>query len=397
MSLPTTEQTPDDPDRLPPARRRRARRLLTPLEADERTAFLDELAHRASPSFDFFLFSLACGLVLGAGLLLDSPALLVLGALLAPLMAPVVGLALGTVTGTVRFFLRSLTGLAIGSVLVFAAGMGAGIITRVWMPARLTQSYLHAQISWPDLLVMAVAAAFTAAALLDNERNPAVPSVGVAYELYLPLVIAGFGFTSGIPHFWPDGLVVFAVHLAGMVLVGAFTLAMFGFRPLTLFGYTVGAAVALIGVVLLVGLTGAGAAITGQVALPTPIPTATYTVTPTLPPTQTPVPPTLTPTLTLTPTITRTPTQTPTLTPTPVYGVIRTADNKGAVLRAQPSGPVLRGYLDGTQVQLLPETVNLNGVVWVRVVAPDGIKGWLVQSLLFGVTPSPSPTRTVTP
>jgi len=79
MNIPNTELIPDDPERLPPARRRRARRLLTPLEAGERTEFVERLAHRTSPSFDFLLFSIFSGVVIGAGLLLDSPYILVLG------------------------------------------------------------------------------------------------------------------------------------------------------------------------------------------------------------------------------------------------------------------------------------------------------------------------------
>jgi len=123
------ELTPDDPDRLPPARRRRARRLLAPVDANERAAFIDRVAHRASPSFDFFLFSLLAGGVIAAGFLLDSSALLLLGALAAPLMAPAVGLSLGTVIGSGRFFFRSLLGLLIGGMLVFLIG---GMLSLVW-------------------------------------------------------------------------------------------------------------------------------------------------------------------------------------------------------------------------------------------------------------------------
>ena len=61
MSLPKSEYIPDDPDLLPPARRRRARRLLAPLEVDERAIVLDQVRRRTSPSFDFFLFSVICG------------------------------------------------------------------------------------------------------------------------------------------------------------------------------------------------------------------------------------------------------------------------------------------------------------------------------------------------
>lgn len=390
MSLHQSEPYPDDPDQLPPARRRRARRLLAPLNADERAAFLDEIAHRASPSFDFFLFSLASGVVFAIGLLLDVPALLVLAAVIAPLMAPAFGISLGTIIGSVRHFTRSLVGMAIGSGLVFLAGSLAGLVTRSWMPPNLTQAYLHAQLSWANFLVLAMGACFTAASMLHEDHNPGLPSVALAYTLYLPLVIAGFGLSSGLPHLWPDGLVVFAIHLAWSALLGALTLAILGFRPLTLFGYTLGGVVTLLGVILLIGLSGAGAVVGGQVALPTQTPTVTFTVTPTATRTPTPVPPTLTSTATTTFTATVPPTETPTPSPTPVFARIQTADGLGAVLRSEPGGVILRSYFDGTLMQVLPEPVELNGVIWVRVIAPDGAEGWMVQGLLATATPSPN-------
>ncbi len=90
--------------RLPRARRRRAQRMLVPPGADERAALLDSLARRAFPSFEFFLFAFLGGVVLGAAYLLDSPALLLLGILLAPLLTPWVGLTLAIMTGSWRFF-----------------------------------------------------------------------------------------------------------------------------------------------------------------------------------------------------------------------------------------------------------------------------------------------------
>jgi hypothetical protein len=84
MSLSSTEHIPDDPDLMPPARRRRARRLLAPLEADERAVVLDQLRRRTSPTFDFFLFSILSAAVFCIGLFLDSPVILVLGAVFCP-------------------------------------------------------------------------------------------------------------------------------------------------------------------------------------------------------------------------------------------------------------------------------------------------------------------------
>lgn len=400
MNLGPSEIHPDDPNQLPPARRRRARRLLAPLEADERAAFLDEVAHRASPSFDFFFLSIAAGLVLSLGLLLDTPAVLLLGAVLSPMMAPAVGVSLGTMIGSVRFFLRSLFGLWIGCMLVFLAGCAAGMATLFWTPPGLGQAYLNAQLTWPNFFVLAVSACLTAAAMTHHERNAAVPSVALAYELYVPLATAGYGLTSGQPHLFPDGLVVFAVHLAWAALLGALTFAVLGFRPLTFFGYTLGGALTLLGVLLLIGLSGAGAAFGGQIALPTATPTITPTITLTPTRTHTPVPPTATLTVTITPTRTPTLTLTVTPSPTPLYARVSTANQSGALLRAEPGGTVLRSYFDGTLIEVLPETETVDGVVWVRVRTPDGLEGWMVQGLLATATPAPNwetPSATASP
>ena len=397
MSLPNSENFPDDPNLLPPARRRRARRLLAPLDADERAATLDRLAHRTSPSFDFFLFSFIAGLFFGIGLLFDSSVLLVLGAVFAPLMAPAVGIALGTIIGSYRFFARSLIGLLIGILLVFMGSALVGIVGRYWMPGQLSQAYLFAQLSWTNFVLLAVGAVFTAVTMAHADRNPAAPSVALAYVIYLPVAVAGFGLSSGVAHLFPDGLVLAAVHLAWVALLGALALAVLGFRPMTLFGYTLGGAVTLVGVILLIGFSAFSAvfgAFGEQLALPTPVPSATLTVTP-VPPTATqtltPVPPSLTPTLTLVPTRTPTATFTASPTPLPIYALVDPAE--GACIREEPDlqaqmvGPC---SLKDTLLQILPETVEADGYTWVKViVVQDGREGWVLQNLLLVATPEP--------
>ncbi len=398
MNLPDNDYIPDDPDKMPPARRRRANRLLVPMEADERAEFLDRLALRTTPTFDFFLFSLISGVVIGIGLITDAPALLVLGALLAPLMAPAVGVALGTITGSVKLFSRSLIALLVSAALVFATGALAGLAAQVaqtWLPLEFSQIYLYSQISWPNFVVLAVGAVWAASAMVHSERNPAMPSAALAYVLHIPLVVAGFGLTSGFPHLWPDGLVIYAVYLAWAALLGSVTLAVMGFRPLTLFGYTVGGAVTLLGIILLIGISGAGAIFGAQVAVPTAIPTPTATITPVppIPPTitltATPLPPTNTPTRTITSTPTVTSTYTPIPTPTPVYAIIRSTE-LGACVRDEPDQPPCHSYLNGTLVQVLPDTIEENGAIWAHViVVQDGREGWILQSLLVAATPEP--------
>ncbi len=397
MSLPKSEQHPDDPENLPPARRRRARRLLAPVDLDERAALVDKLARRASPSFDFFLFSLISGIVLSVGLWLDSPAVLVLGAVLAPMLAPAIGVALGAIVGSMRFFVRSLIALAIGAALVFAAGWGAGAVIDQKITEDLSQAFIHAQISWINIAVLAIASILTAIAFAnpDSENgylNAAAPSVALAYSLYLPLATAGFGLGARIPHLWPDGLVVFTIYLAWCALLCVLTFAILGFRPLTLFGYTLGGVVTLLVIIFLIGGGGAGAVFSARFALPTPIPSPTPTLTTTPTRTPTPIPPTATLTPTVTPSPTLTPTRTLTPTATPVFAIVQSGTTDGARMRAEPGGATIGVLANGVTIIVLPETEELEGVVWARIIAPDGTEGWIVQSLIVQITATSSPT-----
>lgn len=398
MSLSDFESLPDDPAQLPPARRRRANRWLTPLQGDERSAFLEEFAHRIAPSADFYIFSFLAGLVLGFGLLLNAPSLLLLGSVAAPLLNPALGLGFATIIGSTPFFIRSLVGMFIGSALALAGGALAGLLARLWQaPHNFELAYIFNQLSWTNFIVLATGVVLSMFAMLNSQRKPVVTGVIIGFELYLPLAVAGFGLSSGRPNLWPDGLVVFTIYLAGAALIGAFVLGLGGLRPVSIFGYTLGGAVTMLSIILLIGLSSAGAAVSAGVGLPTP----TYTTTPSL----TPVPPSATPSLTpvpptpsQTPSPSATPTASPTVTitptPVPVYAYINaSADARGANLRREPgfTTPLIKSYLNGTLVEVLPETAEVDGYVFIRVrVVSDGAEGWMLQSLLLVATPAPN-------
>lgn len=400
MDFSHPEITPNDPEQMPPARRRRARRLLTPLEREEKDAFYERLARRASPSVDFFIFSIIAGLVLGLGLALDQPALVFLGAALAPLMAPVIGIGLGTAIGSFSFFLRSLLALLLAGLFVFGFGVAGGYVANYGLETPVTLFYiarLHAQVSWLHGGILLAGTLLTATSLSREGLRAQAYSVIMAYCLYTPLAVAGFGLTAGVPHLWPDALVVFALYFAISALAGALVLWLLGYRPRTIYGYSLGGALLLVGILLVVGFGGAGVAMTGQVAIPTFTPTMTLTptatFTPTLTPTLTPSP-TPTHTATPTPTLTFTPTHTPvppTPTPTPVLAIVNVPGFDGARIRTEPLGSTITVIANGTVVQVLPDSTTVNGVLWYHVITADGIEGWIVGQLLDLVTPTPGP------
>lgn len=418
MSLPPVDPLPEEvpsftpPESQPPrpasVRRRRSRRLIIPRDAGARAEFLEALARLTAPTLSFYLVSVLAGLLVAAAIVLDSPALFILAALLAPFMGPVVGLSLAAVLGSLGFFLRSLVGLLVGGALVFAMGALGGVISLQFPDLKFSQVLFHTQFTWADLVVLLLGASLTAYLLVRSQNKPLASSVALAYEIYLPLGAAGFGLVTAQPGLFPDGLLLFASHLAMAVLVGILVMALLGLRPLSLVGYTAGTSIFLVVLAAVLALTGIGQAIlsnTTIIPVSTPIPslppappTVTLTASP-LPSSATPLPapsqtPTLPPTLapTRTPTLVLTPTHTETLapSPTPVWGMVNAGEANGVIIRPEPGSlEQVTSLLNGNLIQILPEVVNRGGVIWLHVRTVDGKEGWVQSVLIVTATPRP--------
>jgi hypothetical protein len=383
---------------LPRARRRRAQRMLVPLAADERAALLEELARRAFPSFEFFLFAFLCGAILGAAYLLNAPALLLLGILLAPLLTPWVGLTLAAVTGSWRFFFLTLGGLLVAGGLVFLTGSLAGLAGRLWLNLPFFYARIHAQLWWPDLLVVALGAALLAISFVRSEQKPILASVMLAYGLFLPISASGIGLglgkvIGGVP-LWPNGMLVFLVHLALATLVGGIVLVVLRFKPMKASGYLLPVFLGLLSLMALVVFTGLVTLIRDGITAARHIaPTPTILVLPSA----TPVvfkTPTVLPTSRASATLS----ETPMLQPTPAYAIITSPSGGGALLRAEPvTGAVLMTLSNGLLVQVLPEVETVGTVIWAHIRALDNIDGWVLQSVLTATTQTPISTPAFTP
>jgi hypothetical protein len=381
--------------RLPRARRRRAHRMLVLPGAEDRAALLDTLARRAFPSFEFFLFAFLGGVVLGAAYLLDSPALLLLGILLAPLLTPWAGLTLAILTGSWRYFFLTLGSLLVASLLFFLTGALAGLAGHLWQPLPLFHANIHAHLWWPDLFLVALSAVLLTLSFVRSEQKPVLPSILLAYGLFLPLGAGGVGLGIGNASIWPDGALVFLVHLALSIVVGGITLAALRFKPAKAGGYFLPFLVLVFCLAILVQYTGLTKLIRDEIiatrhAAPTPtltimVPSVTRTSTRTA-----------TPQSSFTPSDTLQPSVTP--EPTPSYAVITSSSGGGALVRSEPGvGTVLTVLTNGIIVEVLPETQTAYGLNWVRVRWND-IDGWVLTTVLTATTATPpEPTQTFTP
>lgn len=398
------EPAPEIPtSRIDENRRRRARKLLIPKGKSERALYLGEIAKRLVPGVEFFLFSMIAGLVIAAAILLDSPAIYILGALLAPFMAPAVGLGFSAAIGSITFFLRSGGAMLIGSALVFASGALGGWVSRLFIEIPLTQARRFTAFTIPDflLLTIGIVLAIYLTMRMPKQRS-LVASVPLAYEIYIPVAVAGFGLTSRATGIFPEALIVAGVHIAWVILVGTLTLAILKLRPSSFFGYLLTAAIigaALYGLVVSSAL---GSALQRQMA-PFITPTSEggtsavdwpSDVPPTEPieiPTPEPIESTATPAATNTLSPTRTPTVTITPKPTPVWAKVFSPTFSGVMVRRSPGfeGEYLTSLDNESLIQVLPEVELVDGAYWAHVLLEDGQEGWMVRSLLLTATPAP--------
>ncbi len=404
---PFSAEEPPRSDAPRPTRRRRGgwpRDLADP----ERDELLLEVARRASPTVEFFVFALLSGLILSLGFLFDHPALIVASALVGAGMAPVVGLSFAAAAGSLRFFTRVAAGLLVGFALTAGATSLAAWLAGSQFGLGLfgSQSLSQSSLDAVDFLFVVGAGALTALFLVHYPQAVLAPAAALAYELLPPLGAAGFGLAGAYAPMWQGGLQVFAIHLSGGVLAGLVVFLLIGIRPpnssrrLPL-GFSASWLMAgMLTLLILAGNLWGAILLLPETqpqppVLPTPwvsptAPTAAATWTPTPQPSATREPLASTGTPRHTSTATLSPTASHTPTATPVLAVIITDEGSGALLRDAPEGGVIALLPEGTLVEILGGPEQVGEHRWWQVRTPSALIGWLAEIVMATATP-PAP------
>jgi hypothetical protein len=85
-----------------------------------------------------------------------------------------------------------------------------------------------------------------------------------------------------------------------------------------------------------------------------------------------------------------------TVVPTLAYAVIASPELNGANVRTEPAGGiVLISLVNGTLVEVLPETQIVVYTTWVRI-RVSNVEGWVLQSVLAATTQLPISTAAFT-
>jgi hypothetical protein len=368
----------------PPARRRRTRSLLPFVGQEQRDRALDDLAQRAFPRLDFFLFSLLAGFLIGLGAVFSAPVLTVAGLACAPLLSPLTGTALGLVTASLRFALRNLAALLLAWLLAFGAGAAAGFLFSSFSAPMAAPAL-------PDpatVAIVALAAGWLTGRFVRGADDAWMPNLVVSYGCLYPLCLAAGLLAAGQTAAVSEVFLAWGLHAVLALVASVAACLAFGFRPAerdvgALAGMAAAAAAALGLIILWIGWNPAAAP---PPAEPTPAVQPADSPTPAPPPS-----PTSTPSATVAPSETRAPSATPTPTMQPVLAVVTGTGGQGVYLRDAPglAGKKIASLAEGDVVEILGPPVEADGTRWIPVRTAAGVTGWMALEFCATVTPTP--------
>jgi len=208
--------------------------------SDERIAQeeLTAAARDLAPSTrTFAIMTVISALIATAGLLLDSPAVVVGSMVIAPLVGPAMAASVGTVVDDRELFRRGLY-LQVGGMLlaVVTAAVFAAIVKNAHLVPPLAEVFQISEVRQrvaPDTLSLAVALGAGAAGVISLTSGVSTALVGVmiAVALLPPAATVGIGIAWGDPWTTLGSTVLLLVNVLSINLAALVVLWYTGYRP----------------------------------------------------------------------------------------------------------------------------------------------------------------------
>jgi len=181
-------------------------------------------------TWSFQLFMVIATLIAGAGILLDSPILIVGAMVVGPEFGPLAGICVALVQGRRTLAARSLAALAVGFPVAIAASYAASLIYRATglTPDVFTEAdhTLSDVIASPDAFSVIVAFCAGVAGMLSLTSAKSSVLIGVLISVTTIPAAANVGVAAAYSD-WPSfrgSLAQLAINLATIVVAGTLTL-----------------------------------------------------------------------------------------------------------------------------------------------------------------------------
>lgn len=199
------------------------------LTVEDRKAAIDRLLEDSSPNASFFLQLAMATAIVVPGLMINNPAVIIGGMLVAPLLSPILSLALGVSLADFKLIRRALITIVFSAVLV----VGAAVLMSLFNPARSLNSEIlsRADASLAYLIIAVASGAAAAFAFARPNLSAALPGIAVSVALLPPLSAGGVALSLGALDVFIGAVSLFIVNLIGIVLASLVVFSLFGFYP----------------------------------------------------------------------------------------------------------------------------------------------------------------------
>lgn len=207
--------------------------VLPTIDARQRSEVYLSMRRGARATADFYVLIILSASIAFFGLIQNSGAVIIGAMLVAPLMSPIMALAHGVVQGNTTMLRQALDSTVRGTMLaILVATLLTFLLLVFAFPMTPTNEILaRTQPGIPDLIVALASGVAAAYALSRSEVAAALPGVSIAVALVPPLAVVGFGMGTLQFDIASGALLLFATNLAAIVVAGAATFLLLGFRP----------------------------------------------------------------------------------------------------------------------------------------------------------------------
>ena len=157
-----------------------------------------DIEEGAKPSFNYFVFILLSALVAGAGLILNSPAVVIASMIISPLMGPILGLSFGITTSNGKIIRNSIIAQIFGIIISICSGIFLGYLTIYLVEDPQITSEMAAR-TFPSYLdiIIAICAGIAVGFCITGTVKSTLVGAAIALSLMPPAVNVGLALIYG--------------------------------------------------------------------------------------------------------------------------------------------------------------------------------------------------------
>ena len=157
-----------------------------------------DIEEGTKPNLNYFIFIILSAIVAGAGLILNSPAVVIASMILSPLMGPILGFSFGITIHDGKMIRNSTLAQVFGILISICCGIFLGIITSSIIEDPEITSEMAAR-KFPNYLdiIIAICAGIAVGFCITGTLKSAVVGTAIALSLMPPAVNIGLALTYG--------------------------------------------------------------------------------------------------------------------------------------------------------------------------------------------------------